>query len=421
MKLVHWVNGFWAVALIVLSQGACARQHYDITYLLDFSKTIGEVFVTIKVVQPQLVKSIDFNLQHTQCHDFQGAIIQTSSVHRLVWQPSSKQPDLNYICPIKHPRKSQHGEAFDAWWEDSYAIFRGDDLVPPARVVASKNAESRARMAFKLPKQWPHVNTGWGKAEPERSLSSYNATFEIENPDRKFDRPTGWMIVGDLGTRRDQLGTAHQTQLAVSAPKISRYSRMDALAFMGFVWPQIELAFTPLPPKILIVSADDPLWHGGLSASNSLFLHAQRPMISENATSTLLHEIVHVITRLRANKQDDWIVEGIAEYYSSALLFRAGGITAPRYQKVLANQKKRAGKNKDFRKQKSAFAVKAAAANFFYELNASIRKNTKNTASLDQVVQRLMQKRKIAGSDLIQAVTEVSPNSLVLFNRFEIN
>jgi hypothetical protein len=56
------------------------------------------------------------------------------------------------------------------------------------------------------------------------------------------------------------------------------------------------------------------MWRGGLPGPASLYLHADRPLISGNSTSTLLHELVHVAQSYRAAKDEDWIVEGIAEY-----------------------------------------------------------------------------------------------------------
>lgn len=42
--------------------------------------------------------------------------------------------------------------------------------------------------------------------------------------------------------------------------------------------------------------------------------------ISENATSTLFHELSHVITRISAEDRSDWIAEGLAEFYSVELV-----------------------------------------------------------------------------------------------------
>src|SRR3546814_3722824 len=92
-------------------------------------------------------------------------------------------------------------------------------------------------------------------------------------------------------------------------------------------------AFGDLPRKVLIVSAGDPMWHGGLSGPRSLFVHADRPLISENGSSTLMHEMVHVVTGLRAVSGDDWIVEGIAEYYSMVLINRSGMLSDARDRK----------------------------------------------------------------------------------------
>ena len=58
------------------------------------------------------------------------------------------------------------------------------------------------------------------------------------------------------------------------------------------------------------------MWRGGLSAPQSLFVHSDRPLISENATSTLLHEVMHLALGIRAAEQFDWIVEGLASYFA---------------------------------------------------------------------------------------------------------
>ena len=90
-----------------------------------------------------------------------------------------------------------------------------------------------------------------------------------------------------------------------------------------------------LPPRLLIVSAGDPMWRGGLSGPSSMFLHSDRPLISENRTSTLLHELVHIALGIRGDEESDWIVEGLAELYSLETLRRSGGISEQRYKQAL--------------------------------------------------------------------------------------
>jgi hypothetical protein len=71
----------------------------------------------------------------------------------------------------------------------------------------------------------------------------------------------------------------------------------------------------PLPERLIVVGAGDPMWRGGLSAPNSVYLHADLPLISADGTSPLLHEVVHVMLRARSGAGGDWIVEGLAELY----------------------------------------------------------------------------------------------------------
>ena len=61
----------------------------------------------------------------------------------------------------------------------------------------------------------------------------------------------------------------------------------------------------------------------------------RRPLISENATSTLLHELIHLAGAHSADEESDWIVEGLAEYYSLLILRRSGGISQSRFERSL--------------------------------------------------------------------------------------
>ncbi len=102
---------------------------------------------------------------------------------------------------------------------------------------------------------------------------------------------------------------------------------MDILTLLTFVWPEVQSVFPRDPKKLLIVGAGDPMWRGGLSGPNSLYMHADRPLVSENGTSSLVHELVHVFSRISDADRSDWISEGLAEYYAIELMRRAGGMS----------------------------------------------------------------------------------------------
>jgi predicted metalloprotease with PDZ domain len=213
------------------------------------------------------------------------------------------------------------------------------------------------------------------------------------------------MIAGKVGTRRANIS---KTSIAVSAPKGENFKRMDALTFFNFVWPELHKAFKKTPEKLLVVGAGDPMWRGGLSASNSLFLHADRPLVSENGTSPLLHELTHMVTRISgvttSKTNDDWIAEGLAEFYSFELLYRANGMTKSRRNKIIKNLAKWGADVKHLRQSKSTGPVTARAVVLLDTLDKEIRKRSGNKHNIDDVTQDLMGVRKVSLADLQKSV-----------------
>ena len=294
---------------------------------------------------------------------------------------------------INHERDP--GE-YDALMTRNWAIFRGDDLFPAVKTRFEDGAYAVATLDVVLPPHWTSVETGWPRKKGN--------TFRINNPERKFDRPTGWMIAGTLGTRR---GDISDTAITVSAPKDSAVRRMDVLTFFTFVWPELQRAFVQTPDKLLVVGMGDPMWRGGLSGPNSLFLHADRPVVSENGTSPLMHELTHMITRIRGAKtdagNDDWIAEGLAEFYSFELLYRSGGITDERRAKIIANQKRWGRKVTHLRKRNSTGRITARAVVLMEALDQEIRQKSQGKYTIDNVTRDLMKKRKVDLNDLQQS------------------
>ena len=74
------------------------------------------------------------------------------------------------------------------------ALLRGDDLVPAVKLRQEDKTQLVSRLQFDLPKGWKSVETGWPRIGKNK--------FRIDNPLRKFDRPTGWIVAGKVGTRR---------------------------------------------------------------------------------------------------------------------------------------------------------------------------------------------------------------------------
>ena len=142
------------------------------------------------------------------------------------------------------------------------------------------------------------------------------------------------------------------------------------------------------------------MWRGGLSSPNSFFLHADRPIVSENGTSALLHELTHVITRIRGEMNDDWIAEGLAEFYSIELMYRAGGMIDTRYQKVRDWLEHWSRDVTTQRVKNSKGPVTARAVILLQDLDREIRRLTKEKHNIDDVTRKLMKQRKVSLDDL---------------------
>ena len=379
-----------ATLLLGMSSPLWAAKQVDLDYRVKFLPETDQAEVSLTLEKGEVVQKLAFNLGSKGYYsDFSADGTWTQDGPESgTWLPGKGKSSLTYKVRISHPRAN---DTFDARMTPDWALLRGDDLVPSARLSKDDKVELVARLQFELPKGWNGIETGWPKIGENK--------FRIDNPSRQFDRPTGWILAGKIGSRRAQLG---DTDVTVAAPVGEGMRRMDILTLLTFVWPEAQAVFPRDPAKLLIVGANDPMWRGGLSAPNSIFFHADRPLVSENGTSSLVHELVHVFSRIRDTDKSDWISEGLAEYYAIELVRRAGGMSEDRYQSI---RKKLVGWSKkvdSLRTDDSTGPVTARAVLLLQELDREIRKNTDNQRSLDDVTRGLMRLDKASTKDFIE-------------------
>lgn len=397
---------FYSVAILMLmsiqlmaANEAQQPLAYELKYQITFDPKQQGAQVTINVDKGELLKHLRFSNDRDIYSNIRANGKLTLKNKQVIWDLPSGAAHISFFVVLTHERDSGK---YDALVTKDWAIFRGDDLIPPVYIDTGEvmGSYAKATMEVVLPEGWDSIETGWPRKKDN--------IFNIDNPDRRFDRPTGWMIAGKLGTRR---ATVSKTAIAVSAPKGENFQRMDSLTFFNFVWPEVHAAFKKTPKKLLVVGAGDPMWRGGLSASNSLFLHADRPLVSENGTSPLLHELTHMVTRISgvatASANDDWIAEGLAEFYSFELLYRADGMTKSRRNKIIKNLAKWGAEVKHLRKSKSTGPVTARAVVLLDELDKEIRKRSNNQYDIDDVVRDLMDSRKVSLDDLRKSVEKL--------------
>lgn len=388
------------LAVLLLSGAALAgpRTEYDVDYRVVFkpAEGVAEVSMTHTPDSGRATRlSLRFDPQrHSQVRVEGGALTREDGRH--VWIPDARRAStLRWRFRIDHERR---GGGFDAKMTRDWAVFRGDDLVPAISARTTPGADSSARLYFTLPPGWTNVDTPYVHTRDRSG-------FVVVNPERRFDRPVGWMIAGAVGTRREFIDGF---EVSIAGPMGSDVRRNDALAFINLVAPEMRQAFGRLPSKLLIVSAGDPMWRGGLSGPRSLFLHADRPLISENGTSTLVHELVHVVTRVRGAEGDDWIAEGTAEFYSITLLNRAGLLSDARRDRAFAWMRNHGRNVRTLTGVRSWGPQTARAVTLLRELDGEIRERTRGERSLDDAMQQLIALREVSREDLAAIVEELT-------------
>ena len=306
------------LTLLTCSAGAAARD-YGLVYRAEFLPDKGYARAEMVVDQtgPGLTL-LDLNAPASMYSNFEGDGLVTRQGDRLIWQVPAKGGTLSYHVQVDHKR----GDAWDARLTPDWAIVRLDDLFPPARSRAQRGAEARTRLELRGPSGWS-FETRYGPVDRDG--------VSVDTRGRRLDRPLGWLAAGDLGIRRTRIGDRH---IAIAGPKDQGFRRMDALAFLRWTLPELVRVAPSFPDRLLVVGGSRDMWRGGLSGPGSLYVHPERPLISGNATSTFLHELMHVATEEPPAPGDDWIVEGMSEYYSLIILLRSGGISGGRFERA---------------------------------------------------------------------------------------
>ncbi|MFQ6572564.1 hypothetical protein [Pseudomonas sp. UM16] len=381
----------WLLVLGLLASSPAWAKKVNLDYHVHLLPQSEQAEVRLTLAEGSAVRSLDFDLGSVGVYsDFKadGQWQVQSDGLRGRWQPAAGKSQLTYR--VRLAQRLSNG-SYATHMTPDWALFRGDDLVPPARLDQQDGIELVARLSFELPNGWKSVETPWPRIGKQR--------FRIDNVSRLFDRPTGWMIAGTIGTRRARLG---ETEVSVAAPLGQGMRRMDNLTLLTFVWPQLQAVFPRNPAKLLLVGAREQLWRGTRAGHNSIYLHSSRPLVSENGLSPLLRELVQVFAQVNDREASDWISESINEYYAIELLRRAGGITEERYQALQAGLEQRGAKVTSLRGEQVDSAVTARGVLLLQALDKELRLHSHNQRSLDDVTRALMRLNGVSTAEFIQ-------------------
>lgn len=376
------MSRFVPLLIVALCQPALAAQKYELRYSGEFVPEEKRIEAQIDVRQPShLLRKLDFGARESRFSEFSGDGLIERKDGRIVWTVPPQGGRLQYFVKVDH----QRGSRYDARIEADWALLRLDDVFPAARVVALKGTESVATLGLSGPPGWSF----------ESRYGPVDRRIAVPNPERRFDRPTGWLAAGRLGVRRERID---ERRIVVAAPEGHDVRRLDLIAFVRWTLPRLVRVFPDFPERLLIVGASGGMWRGALSGPDSLYLHAGRPLISENGTSTLLHELVHVATGPEDGPREDWIVEGLAEFYSLEILRRSGGIGTSRYQQAFDRLAEWSRRENGTLRSPSTGPDTAYAAILFRDLHEELK--ARETGGLDPVVRDLLKAPRIDGAAL---------------------
>lgn len=366
--------------LLLLTVAACqfvaaAAPKYAVRYSVQFLPEAGSAAVDIST-QPETGRLVAMDL-NMPAAIYSGAAGDGSVVrkgNRVLWTPPRTGGHLHYRVLIDQRRAN--GE-FDSRITPDLVITRGDHLFPPAKIRATKGSGSTAILHFELPKGWDDVETPFARVG--------DGDFAVTNAQRKFDRPIGWIAAGKLVSARETIAGMRVT---VTAPKGQPASQVETLAILHQALPEMLGAFGDLPAKLLIVRGSDPMWRGGLSAPGSLWLHGDRPLLSQNGTSPILHELTHVLSDVRGGPEDDWIAEGLAEFYSLEFGRRAKLISDERFAKAIRSADRSGAKVATLRGSESTTDRTRKAVALFAALDAELHANGSSIDALTVLLMR---------------------------------
>ena len=144
-----------AILLLALSSPLLAAKKVDLDYHVRLLPQSDQAEVRLTLADGAAVHSLDFDLGNRGDYsDFkadgqwQSTTPQTSESQRGIWRPASGQSSLTYRVRISNARKNG---SFETRMTPNWALLRGEDLVPAARLDQQDGTELVSRLEFELP------------------------------------------------------------------------------------------------------------------------------------------------------------------------------------------------------------------------------------------------------------------------------
>ena len=121
--------------------------HYELLFSIDLTKATSKAEASITLRQTnQLLREARFKAPRDTYSDFSGDGEIERKGKYLHWRPPAKGGTLSYKVLITHERNKG---GYDAAVTDDWAIFRGDDIFPPASIMQRTNVSASSKLQVK--------------------------------------------------------------------------------------------------------------------------------------------------------------------------------------------------------------------------------------------------------------------------------
>lgn len=326
----------------------------------------------------------------------------------LRWTPDGPYAHLTYTVAVDRHRPAG-GAHFDSHAEPTWIATRTTHLFPEINVdfrAGVAGTQPAARLIFELPKGWHSAATG------ERIAPN---VYRVAEAGRLFLRPRGWILLGAIEKR---LRTVAGLRITVALAPGTALDPRRLLHLYGTTLPQLTTILGPPPPRLLVVSAPDPMWHGGLSGEESFFVNGHIPLHSADHTSTYLHELFHVWAPFDVRDDGHWVSEGLAEYYTLLLQRRAGRLTDDRFARGIALFHRYGRWQVDLSRTRVPAALNNSAPAVMHALDGAIRDASGGAHGIDDAVRALIAGgRSVTTARWLAAVNHAAGRDLAPFFR----
>lgn len=422
LLLFFVVSSPWARAEINVSE----VPNFSVNHFVKVSqKTIAMPKVKVGLRGADEVRRVTFVLERGRYRYFNGGgqIVQLGS--DVIWTPERLNASLEYEVILPHERKKG---VYDSFGKKDWFITRTNDLFAYKKFAFRRSAKSLTTVSFDLPSGWD--------VETEMLPLGQDSYRTQSFPGHRYEWPTGWVIFGRI---ERTIAKADDVVITIAYPK-AFLENTSLVAISGNILPmspaerfakkmvqarEIYEKVIPLMKKFLpqyarrflIIYGEKPMWMGGLSGENSLFINRRIANLSKDYSSTLVHEYFHVCQGFKKNKKDgEWLVEGLAEYFSLLLLKEAGITTPQQFRVGIESYKKNGQWNVNLAKSFKKAVLYENAPLIFYTLDEMIKEKTQGQKSLKNVMAALATYAEPVGTKEFRAATEsVYGNSLKSF------